>query len=327
MWYFWGQYSIQRADSKFPIVIFLNMDTQAIGVATEENTPKGSPRLIYEAGEMSLALLENEGQGLAARPMEAGRSFINFYFCIDGSAEFVFGPAYSRAIGKQKNFLVYNPERGLPFVVNLEPHTRMVILAISLEGLHKLFVHDSLPFLKQENVNRKFYDERDIPAHLFVVLNQLFSVHVGESSEKLYYQAKALEILSLYFSTRKPNTESCPFLNDEETVRKIKHAKEHLLKKLDNPPTLKELTKLVGLNEYQLKVGFKEIYGNTVYGYLLEHKLDHSRALLDKGKYQVNQVAYEVGYTNPSHFIAAFRKRFGVTPKKYLMNQSGKAKL
>ena len=94
---------------------------------------------------------------------------------------------------------------------------------------------------------------------------------------------------------------------------------------MDNPPTLKELAKLVGLNEYQLKVGFKEIYGNTVYGYLLEHKLDHSRALLDKGKFQVNQVAYEVGYTNPSHFIAAFRKKFGVTQKKYLMNQVGKS--
>jgi AraC-like DNA-binding protein len=301
------------------------METAVRGVVASENTPKSKMQVIYEADQMSLALLENKDAGPFSQPMEAGRSYINFYFCNEGTAEFQFGPAYSRTIGKQRNFLVYNPERALPFVMNLEAHTRMVILSISLEGLHKLFAHDALPFLKQENVTRKFYDERDIPAHLYVVLNQLFSVQISEGSEKLYYQAKALEILSLYFSTRRPNTESCPFLNDEETVRKIKHAKEYLLRKLDNPPTLKELAKLVGLNEYQLKVGFKEIYGNTVYGYLLEHKLDHSRALLDKGKFQVNQVAYEVGYTNPSHFIAAFRKRFGVTPKKYLMNQVGKS--
>jgi AraC-like DNA-binding protein len=131
-----------------------------------------------------------------------------------------------------------------------------------------------------------------------------------------------MEILSLYFSTKKPNTESCPFLNDQETVRKIKHAKEYLLKNLESPPSLKELAKFAGLNEYQLKVGFKEIYGNTVYGYLLDHKLDHSRALLDSNKFQVNEVAYEIGYTNPSHFIAAFRKKFGITPKKYLMSHS-----
>ena len=90
---------------------------------------------------------------------------------------------------------------------------------------------------------------------------------------------------------------------------------------MDNPPGLKELSKTAGLNEYQLKVGFKEIYGDTVFGYLLNHRLDHARVLLDSAKYQVNEVAYQIGYSNPSHFIAAFRKKFGITPKKYLMNQ------
>jgi len=39
-------------------------------------------------------------------------------------------------------------------------------------------------------------------------------------------------------------------------------------------------------------------------------------------KYQVNEVAFQTGYTNPSHFIAAFKKKFSVTPKKYLMSKS-----
>jgi AraC family transcriptional regulator len=293
-------------------------------IATE-NTPKSQVEITFETDGMSLTLVSNPGPETTETLFEAQRSFINFYFCNEGSAEFAFGPGYARNLSRQKNFLIYDPEKGLPFTLRLSGQTSMVVLSISLEGLHKLFVQDSLPFLKQENINRKFYDERDIPAQLFVVLNQLFNIQLSEASSKLYFQAKTLEILSLYFSTRKPNTESCPFLNDEEAVRKIKHAKEHLLRQMEDPPTLKELAKLAGLNEYQLKVGFKEIYGNTVYGYLLDHKLDHSRALLDKGKYQVNQVAYEVGYTNPSHFIAAFRKKFGVTPKKYLMNQAGKS--
>jgi AraC-like DNA-binding protein len=285
-----------------------------------ENTPKSKVENVFDAEETSLSLVSSQSDLPVEVAFEARRSFINFYFCNEGTAEFVFGPGYARAIGRQRNFLIYNPEHSLPFTIRLAPGTTMVVLSISLEGLHKLFVQDTLPFLKQENVSRKFYDERDVPAQLFVVLNQLFNIQLSEASSKLYFQAKTLEILSLYFSTRKPNTESCPFLNDEEAVRKIKHAKEHLLRNMENPPTLKELARLAGLNEYQLKVGFKEIYGNTVYGYLLDHKLDHSRALLDKGKYQVNQVAYEIGYTNPSHFIAAFRKKFGVTPKKYLMN-------
>jgi AraC-like DNA-binding protein len=284
-----------------------------------ENTLKDKIRVIYEREDISLGIIQNSTDSMIDLSTQVKKSIIHFYFCMDGHAVFGFGPSYSREIQKQWNYFFYNPEKDLPFTLKLSPFSKIVVLTISLESLHKLFVHDALPFLKPENINRKFYDEREIPAHLYVVLNQLFSTQVSETSEKLYYQAKALELLSLYFSVRKPDMESCPFLNDEETVRKIKHAKEFLLKNMEAPPSLKELAKQAGLNEYQLKVGFKEIYGNTVYGFLLDHKLDHARAILDSAKYQVNQVAYQIGYTNPSHFIAAFKKKFGVTPKKYLM--------
>jgi len=301
------------------------MNTEYITTGFSKNTFKSEIRPLFEDNDMSLLAIDNPGETDDAWPTEVSKSKVHFYFCVDGKAAFEFGPHYSREIQQQKNYFFYNPEKDLPFLLRIASKTRMIILSISLEALHQLFVHDALPFLKAENVNRTFYDERDIPAHLYVVLNQLFTIQISQTSEQLYYKAKTLELLSLYFSTKRPNTESCPFLNDQETVRKIKHAKEHLLKNIESPPSLKELARFAGLNEYQLKVGFKEIYGNTVYGYLLDHKLDHSRALLDKGRFQVNEVAYQIGYTNPSHFIAAFRKKYGVTPKKYLMNHVGRA--
>ena len=290
-------------------------------VVKEINTHKSDFKVLFEQEDLSLIRLENSSSDSEIKQSLLRKSIIHFYFCLEGSASFEFSPQYSREIQKQRNFFFYNPEKDLPFALKLSPHARMVFLTISLDGVHKLFVHDTLPFLKGENVNRKFYDEREIPSYLHVILNQLFNnVHLSESAEKLYYQSKVMELLSLYLSDKKPDTESCPFLNDEETVRKIKHAKEYLLKNIESPPSLKELAKFAGLNEYQLKVGFKEIYGNTVFGFLLDHRLDHSRVLLDSAKFQVNEVAYQVGYTNPSHFIAAFRKKFGTTPKKYLMN-------
>lgn len=287
----------------------------------EENTLKGIIRSLYNKDEVSLSVVENRNDKNFACPAELKKNLIHFYFCTEGSALFEFGPHYSREIQRKRNYFFYNPEKDLPFNIVLSPAARMVFLTISLEHLHQLFLHDTLPFLKPENINRKFYDERDIPASLMVVLNQLSMVNLSESAEKLYYQGKVLELLSLYFSDKKTDTENCPFLNDEEVVRKIKNAKEYLLKHSENPPSLKELAKLAGLNEYQLKVGFKQIYGNTVYGFLLDHKLTNAQLLLDTAKYKVNEVAYQIGYTNPSHFIAAFKKKFGVTPKKYLMNR------
>ena len=298
------------------------MESQEEIESKNKNTPKSNFITLFEREDLSLLTVENQEAEPLIFESQLHKSIIHFYFCLGGSAVFDFGPHYSREIQKQRNYFFYNPEKDLPFHLKLAPHSRMVFLTISLKSLHQLFIHDALSFLNPENINRKFYDEREIPSHLHLVLNQLFTIHLSENTAQLYYQGKVWEILSLYFSTQKPNTENCPFLNDEETVRKIKHAKEYLLKNMDHAPTLKELAKVAGLNEYQLKVGFKEIYGNTVFGYLLNHRLDHAHVLLDSAKFQVNEVAYQIGYSNPSHFIAAFRKKFGITPKKYLMNQA-----
>ncbi|MCE2998006.1 MAG: helix-turn-helix transcriptional regulator [Cyclobacteriaceae bacterium] len=289
--------------------------------APAENTLKGSILSLFEKEDQSLLYSENTNTQPTMLDSTIQVRIIHFYFCLEGSATFFFGPHYSREIMKGKNYFFYNPDKDLPFRLQLAPQTKMVFMTISLESLHKLFVHDALPLLNPENSNRKFYDERDIPPMLQLVLTQLLTTQLSESAQKLFYQGKFYELLSLYFSNRLPDTETCPFLNDEQTVRKIKHAKEYLLKHMDTPPSLKELAKASALNEYQLKMGFKEIYGNTVYGFLLDHKLDHSRILLDSGKLQVNEVAYQMGYTNPSHFIAAFKKKFGITPKKYLMTK------
>ena len=285
------------------------------------NTQKNSFIILFETEELNLRIAENLSTDATSIPDTVNRNIIHFYFCLEGSAIFAFGPHYSRQIEKQHNYFFYNPDTDLPFELKLAPNTRFVSLSISLESLHKLFSQDALPFLKPENVRTKFYDEREIPSHLYVVLNQLFTISLSANAQKLYYHGKVLELLGLYFSEKKTDTESCPFLNDQETVRKIKHAKEYILKHMETPPSLKELAKIAGLNEYQLKVGFKEIYGNTVFGYLVNHKLDHSRVLLDTARYQVNEVAYQIGYNNPSHFIAAFKKKFGITPKKYLMSK------
>lgn len=301
-----------------------SMKTDLLRVSDRiENSRIGNWSTLLQEEALSLAVLANAEEHSIRLADSVRQGIIHFYFCLEGPVVFAFGPHYSRELQRQKTYFFYNPDATLPFELIVPPGGRLVSLAITLKKLHELFTHDPLPVLNPENSNKKFYDEREISSALLVTLSQLYSQHLSTNVQRIYYEGKVLEIIGLYFSTKQPNTESCPFLNDQETVRKIKHAKECLLNNLEAPPTLKELAKQAGLNEYQLKVGFKEIYGNTVYGYLLDHKLDFARVKLDSGKFQVNEVAYQIGYTNPSHFIAAFKKKFGITPKKYLMSRRG----
>ncbi len=275
-----------------------------------------------EAG-IDMVKISNDSEETMQISRTIPESVIQFYFSVDGKSRFSFGSNYQLDLRAGKNFFFYNPEQELPLNIRIGAGAKHVFLFITLDRVHELFVEDAaeLPFLSSENVNRKFYDERDISAQTTVVLNQLFNIQLSSQAQRLFYQAKAYEILSLYFSAREVDTVSCPFLNDEENVKKIKLAKEYLMKNMAQPPSIKELAKEVGLNEYRLKVGFKEVYGNTVFGYLLDHKMEHARNLLDSGDYKVNEVGYALGYTSSSHFIAAFKKKFGITPKKYLSHE------
>jgi AraC-like DNA-binding protein len=206
--------------------------------------------------------------------------------------------------------------------LELAPQTWVISVIISIKKFHALFSTeaDYIPFLSVENQDKKYYNDGKISPSMSIVLSQIFNFNLNPSIKNLYYRGKGYELLSLYFNrTEDPNAEQCPFLIDEENVMKIRQAKEIILSNIAEPPGLQELADKVGLNLKKLKMGFKQIYGDTVYGFLFDYKMDYARKLLDSGSYNVNEVGLKIGYSTGSHFIAAFKKKYATTPKKYLM--------
>ena len=80
-----------------------------------------------------------------------------------------------------------------------------------------------------------------------------------------------------------------------------------------------ELADEINLPLNRLKEGFKHIYGDSVFSFLFDYKMEVARQLLATGAHNVNEVGSKVGYSASSHFISAFKKKFGTTPKKFLM--------
>lgn len=251
---------------------------------------------------------------------------IQFHFGLKGQAKFVFNQGnYNLDLHEEKSLLFYNPEKELPLHIEIAPKTWVISILISIKKFHGLFTSDAdhIPFLSEENKDRKYYGEENISPSMAIVLNQMFHYHLNATIKNLYYKGKGYELLSLFFNKNEdPNIEQCPFLIDEENVQKIKKAKEIIIANMAEPPGLQELADQVGLNLKKLKLGFKQIYGDTVYGFLFDYKMEHARSLLDSGSYNVNEAGLKIGYSTGSHFIAAFKKKFGTTPKKYLLEKS-----
>lgn len=253
-------------------------------------------------------------------------SFIQFHFNLKGLSRFNFNDGrYTLDVKEENSLLLYNPQRSLPIDIEMQPNSWLLSIVISIQKFHSLFSRDAnyVNFLTEENKDKKYYKDGSITPTIAVVLHQMMSTNVHPSVRDLYFKGKAYELLGLYFNMAEDaDIEQCPFLVDEENVMKIRKAKEIIITRMAEPPGLQELSEEIGLNIKKLKEGFKQIYGDSVFSFLFDYKMEYARKMLESGQHNVNEVGLKVGYSTASHFIAAFKKKYGTTPKKYLMSLS-----
>ena len=286
----------------------------ARGTFNETKVEDGFFVLTYQNDTASNQVLERD----------IDSSYIQFHFCLKGGSKFSFNEGrYTLDVIEENSLLLYNPQRDLPIYLEVNSESWLVTILISIKKFHGLFSQeaDYITFLSDDNKDKKYYKDGKISPSMAIALNQLISYNLNSSIKGLYFQGKAYEILSLYFNrSEDANIEQCPFLVDEANVNKIRKAKDIIIARMAEPPSLKELADEIDLSLKKLKEGFKQIYGDSVYSFLFDYKMEVARKLLESGDNNVNEVGLKVGYSTSSHFIAAFKKKFGTTPKKYIMS-------
>lgn len=292
----------------------------------EKNVAQGSYIETKVSDGFSVLTFQNETSEIQQVGRNVGQDFIQFHFCIKGSCKFIFNSGrYALDILEENSLLLYNPQRELPIEIDVNPNSWLITILISIKKFHGLFSQeaDYITFLSEDNKDKKYYKDGKINPSMAVVLNQLINFNLNSSIKHLYFKGKAYELLGLYFNrNEETNVEQCPFLVDEANVIKIRKAKDIIISRMAEPPSLQDLADEIGLSLKKLKEGFKQIYGDTVYSFLFDYKMEVARKLLESGDHNVNEVGHKVGYSTSSHFIAAFKKKFGTTPKKYIMSVS-----
>ena len=287
-----------------------------------KNNDKSSKEITALEDDFSVLRIKNDLDLPKTLQHPVDQEFIQFHFCSKGQMNFSFNQGnYSFPLSDGNSMLLFNPQKTLPIDLEMAPQTWLVSILISVTRFHSLFSSDAdhISFLSPENSSKKYYDTLPFTSSIAVVLSQVLQAKVHDSMKELYFKGKVYELLSLYFNkSEDPSLEQCPFLVDEENVQKIRRAKDIILERMTDPPSLENLSLEIGLSLKKLKEGFKQLYGDTVYSYLLDHKMEDARRMLDSQKFNVNEVSLKLGYSTASHFIAAFKKKYGTTPKKYI---------
>jgi AraC-like DNA-binding protein len=269
--------------------------------------------------------LDNRGEKPKFIEKNIDSSYIQFHFSLKADSVLTFNNSDYRLIIEDMNYLtLYNPEKELPLNIQVGNNAAIICILISINKFHKLFSNygeKNIPFLNSDNNNQKYYKNNDINNRMLLVLIEILKKESDSMTKKLYLKGKIYELFSLIFEKEaQVSNDQCPFIINDSQLKNIKLAKDIILNEFSDPPTLQQLAQRTKLSLRKLKTGFKEIYGQPVFKYLLDYKMTLAKDLLLEGSYNVNEVSLKLGYSTASHFIAAFKKNTGFTPKYYMEN-------
>lgn len=137
---------------------------------------------------------------------------------------------------------------------------------------------------------------------------------------RVYVESQTLEIMAMqikqYIDDLEPSHKQSVLRKKD--MEMIIEARNRLLSNLIQPPTIKELAVLIGVNENKLKKGFRLLYNTSINKLLQDERLSKAKLLIAEERYPIKEIAKMIGYKHSGHFTSKFKKKFGVSPKDYI---------
>ena len=145
------------------------------------------------------------------------------------------------------------------------------------------------------------------------IVDSLFNIQYEGKTKMMFFRSQITALLSHFFG-QLASLGSESIKNSER--EKLNLAKDILLNNLDNPPSLNEISKQIGLNTFKLKKDFKAFFGVPVFKYLQNERLTLAHKMIRNEEATVQEAAWHVGYDSLSSFSNAFEKKFGYRPSQ-----------
>jgi len=157
----------------------------------------------------------------------------------------------------------------------------------------------------------------DIDIRLHNCIRSVLGCQYTDALKRMFFFSRTIEMLVLQADAFDKAFNVGPqYIRSDYDRERIFFARDFLLKNIDSPPTLSQLAREAGLNEFKLKKGFRETFNKTVFEYLSDIRLGNAKASLSDPNRSVTDIACELGYSSVQHFSTAFKKKFGVSPSK-----------
>ncbi len=247
----------------------------------------------------------------------SGRSLCHFIHKDGSSEEYV--------LGEQNISIFYKPASQIDsyFEDNIIMRSVTISVAPAILGslLRKLGFVSSCDFrsIFEGDYTKDYKKQLRMTVAISHIVYEIIKCSYVGGVKRLWLEAKTLELLAhilVQIGENKEKGDKLKFRKDE--MLSIMKTKDILVENLLEPPSLLELSRLAGINKNKLNQGFRELYGISVFEFLRYKRLERGKELLINKEKSIAEISAEIGYAQQCNFTKAFKKQFGVNPKRYL---------
>jgi AraC family transcriptional regulator, transcriptional activator of the genes for pyochelin and ferripyochelin receptors len=156
--------------------------------------------------------------------------------------------------------------------------------------------------------------EHSLTLTMLQPIHAIFNSAISGALKKVLIEAKVLELIALQL--QRSSLLSGGHRKEDGQRDLFIAIQQYLDDTFLQDHSLKNIAKHFGINDFNLKKGFKENIGTTVFEYLLSKRLGYSLQLLQSTNQSISDIGSIVGYKYPNHFSTSFKKMYGINPSE-----------
>lgn len=97
----------------------------------------------------------------------------------------------------------------------------------------------------------------------------------------------------------------------------LERVRDTLFERCTERITITDLASDAGVHPVHLAASFRRAFGTTVGGYIRARRVERAREALSRGNDHVSEIAFELGFSTPSHLARVFARHMGMSPLEY----------
>lgn len=250
-----------------------------------------------------------------------GDGHIQFNFTTSGDMTLAASHAQPLRINRP-SLLVWAQSPGADVDLLTAPGAQQRTIAISVRPAYLMehflqSITDMPPSLRDfmsSPCEKMGYCRLPLTAQMFELVAKMIDNPLNGKQALLYTEALTLQLMCAAVSSFGSLAAEDSQEYTERTLRCLQAARSVLTRQLAPVPTLRQLSRAVGLSETALTQGFSSLYGETPTSFSVRHRMQHAMTMLRERQCSVDQASEAVGYSHPTSFSTAFQRHFGVRP-------------